>query len=142
MNKILKASLVCVLVVTICLSLTACTKYSKNIKDIDQIGISGALYESFMYTTTDEDFITEMVDIYNSLKYEKTDKAVDMMTAHEVFQFTFYSEAEVEVKFIVDKNNVFSFEAGGQAYKIVSDFDFEHVKELVDELIEAINGGT
>ncbi len=138
LNKVFKSALALTLALAMCVSLTACTKNTENIKDIDQIGLSGALYESWLYNSADEEFIAEMVDIYNSLKFEKSVETVDMMTAGDTLQFTFYADAEQVAEFIVDKNNMCCFEAGAQSYKIVSDFDFEHVKELVQEQTESI----
>lgn len=137
MNLILsnKFKRLCAITLCFCVmfSLSACTKNTENIDSVDQICVSGSYSESWMYVYTDEEFIGEMVDIFNSVKYEKSDEAVDMMTQGEVFSFTFSNGNEQKAKFIVDKNLVFTFEAGTQSYKIVSDFDFDYVKELVNE---------
>ena len=142
LNKTLKAVVAIMLCVCISFAFCACTRNTKNIKDADQICVSGALYESWMYVFTDEDFVAEMVGIFNEAKYEKTDVAVDMMTHYECLSFTFSKGNDTITKFIVDKSGNFCFEAGGQAYRLVTDFDFDYVKGLVDEQIEVINGGT
>ncbi len=141
LNKTFKAVVSLVLCVYVCFAFTACTKNTKNIKNADQICVSGALYESFMYVFTDEAFVAEMVEIFNDAKYENSDVAVDMMTAGECLSFTFNDGNDTLTKFIVDKSGNFCFEAGEQSYHIVTDFDFDYVKGLVDEQIEAINGG-
>ena len=138
LNKSLRVLLCCVLCVCICLSLTACTRNTKNISDVDQICVTGAVYESWMYVVADETFVAEMVEIYNGLKYEKTDTQNDMSTEGECYSFAFNNGNETLAKFIVDKSGNFSFEPGGQAYHITSDFDFEHIKDLVDEYVGKI----
>lgn len=142
LNKTLRAVVSLVLCVCICFAFTACTRNTKNIKGADQICVSGALFESWMYVFTDEEFVAEMVEIFNDAEYEKSDVAVDMMTAGECLSFTFSKGNDTLTKFIVDKSGNFCFEAGTQAYRLVSDFDFSYVKGLVDEQIDAINGGT
>lgn len=131
-NKILKRVAALLLCVCVLFCATACTKNTKNIKDVDQICVSGALYESWMHVYTDEEFVSEMVDIFNNLQYEKTEQSVNMMTAGEVLSFTFSKGNEQKATFIVDKNGVFAFEAGDKSYKIVSDFDFSYVYDLVE----------
>ncbi len=133
LNKILKFSFCVVLCLSVCLCMTACTKNTKDIKSADQICVSGALYESFMYTLSDEEFVSQMVDIYNGLKYEKTDEHVDMMTVGETYTLTFFDGADTVTTLIFDSNNNCCFEAGGQAYKIVSDFDFGEVKVIIKD---------
>lgn len=137
MNSILSKSIrvlvACVLCVCICLSLTACTRNTRNIDEVDQICVSGALYESWMYVLADKEFVDEMVEIYNSISYEKTDALVDTDCIGGVLFFSFNNGSENVAKFIVDKNNNFYFEAGKQAYHIVSDFDFDYVNGLVKE---------
>lgn len=135
LNKSIRVLLACVLCVCICLSLTACTKNTKDIKDVDQICVTGAVYESWMNVIADEEFVTEMVDMYNGLKYEKSDVQNDMSTEGECYSFTFNNGNETVATFIVDKSGNFSFEPGGQAYHITSDFDFEDLKDLVDEYV-------
>ena len=115
------------------LSITACSKNTDDIEDVDQICVSGSYAESWMYVYTDEDFVNEMVDIYNSMKYEKTDETVDVMSEGEVLFFTFNNGNVEQAKLIVDKNSVITFEAGTQSYKITSEFDFDYVKGLVYE---------
>ena len=136
-SNILKKLCAMMLCVCMVLSISACTKNTKDIEEVDQICVSGSYAESWMYVYTDEDFINEMVDIFNGIEYEETEESVDMMTAGEVLSFTFSKGNDVQTKFIVDKNNFFTFEAGTQAYKITSDFDFDYVKGLVDEQREA-----
>ncbi len=133
-NNILKRFCALVLFVCMLMCMTACSsKNTENIEEVDQICVSGSYVESWMYVYTDEDFINEMVDIYNSIQYEETDEAVDVMTAGEVLFFTFNNGNDAQAKFIVDKNSVFTYEAGTQSYKITSEFDFDYVKGLVDE---------
>ncbi len=139
LSKLLKTFAVFVLCMCIAFSCTACAKVPKNINETDQICVSGALYESWMYVLTDKEFVTEMVTLLDEIEFEKSDEAVDMMTAGEIISFSFSKGNETITNFIVDKNGRFCFEAGEQAYVITSDFDFEHVKSLVDEQIEAFN---
>lgn len=138
LNKSLRVLVCCVLCVCICLSLTACAQNTEDIKDVDQICVSGAVYESWMYVLANEEFIAEMVDIYNGVKYEETDTQNDMSTSGECYSFTFNNGNETLATFIVDKSGNFSFEAGGQPYHIVSDFNFDYIKDLVDEYVGKI----
>ncbi|MBQ7133362.1 MAG: hypothetical protein IJO20_02600 [Ruminococcus sp.] len=140
LNKVLRAVVSVLLCVCICFAFSACTKNTKNIKGADQICVSGALYESFMYVFTDEVFVDEMVTIFNDAKYEISDTPVDMMTPGECLSFTFSKGNDTLSKFIVDKSGTFCFVAGEQSYKLVTDFDFDYVKGLVDEQIKALNG--
>ena len=132
-NNILQRLCALALCVCLLLSITACSKSTKEIEEVDQICVSGSYAESWMYVFTDEAFVDEMVEMFNSLKYEKTDDTVDMMTVGEVLNFTFSNGNDAQANFIVDKNSVFTFKAGTQAYKITSEFDFDYVKSLVDE---------
>lgn len=131
-----------VLCVLLCLSLSSCTNSTKDINEVDQICVSGSYAESWMYVFTDETFIDEMVSIFNGIEYEKTDASVDMMTVGEVYSFTFSKGTETQEAFIVDKNNNFVFEAGGQVYSIVSEFDFDKVKSLVEGQISNVTNAT
>lgn len=133
-SNILKRLCALILCVCMLLCITACgEKNTKNIKDVDQICVTGSYTESWMNVYTDEAFVNEMVEIYNSVEYVETDKDVDVTTAGEVLFFTFNNGNDEQAKFIVDKNSVFTFEAGTQCYEITSEFDFEYVKSLVDE---------
>lgn len=138
LNKIFCRVLACVLCLCILLSLTACSPVSSNISKADQICVSGALYESWMYVLTDEAFIDKTVDIFKSLDCKKSDDAVNMMDAGEVLSFTFNQGDKTLGKVIVDSNNRVCFEAGGQSYDITSEFDFDYVKRLVDDEIEKV----
>lgn len=131
-SNILKRICVLMLCVFMLISITACSKNTEDIEEVDQICVSGSYVESWMYVYTDKDFVNEMVDIYNSIQYEETDEDVDVMTEGEVLFFTFNKGNDQQAKFIVDKNSVFTFEAGTQCYKITSEFDFDYVKGLVD----------
>ena len=132
-NKILRALCLLVLCAVIVLSTTACAQRTEELGNVNQICVSGAYVESWMNVFTDEKFIDEMVKFYDSIKYEETDENVDVNTAGEVFSFTYSQGNKVKTKFIVDKNGVMTFEAGTQCYQIVSDFDFDYIKGLVDE---------
>ncbi len=138
LNKIARIIVAGILCLCIALSLSACGEAPRNLDDADQICVSGALYESGMYTLTDEAFIDEIVTIFDSVDTEKTHEAVDMMTAQEVLCFTFSNGNETLGKIIVDSNNHLCYKAGGQSYKITSEFDFGYVKELVDTEIEDV----
>ncbi|MBQ4128851.1 MAG: hypothetical protein IJD68_03665 [Ruminococcus sp.] len=131
LNKILRCLLAVLLCVCICFCFTACTKNTKNIKNVDQICVSGSYAESWMYVLTDEEFVNEMVEIYNSVKYEKSEEYVDMMTAGEVLSFTYSNGSENVATFIVDKNLNLAFKAGGKPYRITSEFDFNDVYSKV-----------
>ncbi|MBQ8538428.1 MAG: hypothetical protein IJ433_02110 [Ruminococcus sp.] len=140
LSKMCKVSTAIALVLCICMSFAGCVSKTDNIKDVDQICVSGSYTESWMYVFTDKGFIDEMVTVYNDLQYEETDENVDMMTAGEIYSFTFSKGNDTLARFIVDSNNVMTFEAGTQCYKIVSDFDFEHIKSLVEEQTLAVSG--
>lgn len=104
-----------------------------TVSDADQVCITGALYESWMYVVTDKDFLNKTSKMLDGLKYEKSDKAVNMMNAKEVYSLT-YSKGNEQIKtFIIDINGMMSFEAGGQSYKITSDFDFSELDRLIQE---------
>ncbi len=139
LNKALKAVVSLVLCLCICFSLTACTKNTKNIKKVDQICVSGSYIESWMNVFADEEFVSEMVEIYNGIRYEKSEEYVDMMTAGEVLSFSFNNGSDNVAKLIVDKNLNMAFEAGGKPFKITSDFDFDYVKGLVDAQKTAVS---
>ena len=137
-SNILKRFCALMLCACMLLCMTACnSKNTEDIEEVDQICVTGSYTESWMHVYTDKDFVNEMVDIYNSIQYEETDETVDVMTAGEVFFFTFNKGNDEQAKLIVDKNSVITFEAGTQCYKIVSEFDFDYVKGLVDEQREA-----
>lgn len=138
LTKSIKTIAVFILCVCIGLSCTACNNAPKNLSDADQICVSGALYESWMYILTDEGFIDEMAEIFSSVDVKKSEEPVDMMTAQKVLSFAFSKGNDSICKVIVDNNNHLCYEAGGQAYIITSDFDFSYVKSLVDEQIEAV----
>ena len=140
LSKLCRVATAFALVLCICLSVTGCANKTDNIKDVDQICVSGSYVESWMYVFTDEAFVEEMVKVYNGLQYEETDENVDMMTAGEVLSFTYSNGNDTLARLIVDSNKVMTFEAGTQCYKIVSDFDFEHIKSLVDEQTLAVSG--
>lgn len=142
LSKSLRILTVLVLVLAMCFSIVGCDKNRKDIKETDQICVSGAYVESFMYVFTDEAFVDEMVKVFENLKYEDTDESVDMMTAGKVFSFTFSNGNDTLARFIVDSNNTMTFEAGTQCYKIVSEFDFEHIKALVNEQIDTVSGSS
>ena len=137
-NKILKAFCVLLLCMGILLSTTACAKRTEELGNVNQICVSGAYTESWMNVYTDEEFIEKMVEFYDSIRYEETDKNVDTNTAGEVLSLTYSQGNNVKTKFMIDKNGVLSFEAGTECYEIVSDFDFEYIKGLVDEQREKV----
>lgn len=133
LNKTSRALVSALLLICLCFLMTACSKNAtKDINGADQICVSGSYAESFMYIVTDEDFIQRMTDIYNSLEYEETDETVDMMTVGEVVSLSFNKGNENLGTLIVDKNNIMTFEAGTQCYRITSQFDFDEMKALVD----------
>ncbi len=132
-NKILKVLCVFLLCVGIVFSTTACVKRTEELGNVNQICVSGAYVESWMNVYTDEEFIEKMVEFYDSIRYEKTDKNVDTNTEGEVLSLTYSQGNNVKTSFMVDKNGIMTFEAGTQCYEIVSDFDFEYIKGLVDE---------
>lgn len=138
LNKIARIAVACVLLLCIALSFSACGEAPKNLDKADQICVSGALYESWMYILTDEAFIDEVVTTFDSVKTEKTNETVDMMTAEKVLSFTFSEGNETLGKIVVDSNNHLCYEAGGQAYVITSEFDFTALKELVDKEIDEV----
>ncbi len=137
-NKILKAFCVLLLCMGILLSTTACAKRTEELGNVNQICVSGAYTESWMNVYTDEEFIEKMVEFYDSIRYEETDKNVDTNTAGEVLSLTYSQGNNVKTKFMIDKNGVLAFEAGTECYEIVSDFDFEYIKGLVDEQREKV----
>ena len=137
LSKIFKTVLALVLVVCLCVPLSGCVRNTRNIKNIDQICVSGAYTESWMYVFTDDTFINDMIEIYNTVEYEKTDEVIDLMTAGEVYFFSFSYGNNNQTKFIVNKNGIMTFEAGTECYKIVSDFDFSYIEELVQKQIDA-----
>lgn len=139
LSKIFKAAIALMLSVCLCLPFAGCTKNTKNVKNVDQICVSGSYAESWMYVFTNQDFIDDMVEVFNNIKYEKTDETVDMMTVDDVLFFTFSNGNSTLSKLIVDKNGIMTFEAGTDCYKIVSDFDFDYVKELVNKQIDAMS---
>ena len=140
LSKVCKVATAIMLVFCTCFSFTGCASDTKNIKDVDQICVSGSYVESWMYVFTDEAFIDEMVQVYNGIKYEETTESVDMMTSNGVLSFTYSKGNDTLARFIVDSNNIMTFEAGTQCYKIVSEFDFEHIQSLVNEQIEIVSG--
>lgn len=140
--KSVKALIALVLVICMCITISGCDNNTKDIEGADQICVSGSYVESWMYVFTDQSFIEEMVNIYDGIKYEETDESVDMMTANGVYSFTFSKGNDTLARFIVDSNNIMTFEAGTQCYKIVSDFDFAHIQSLVNEQIKSVSGNT
>lgn len=138
LNKITRIVVAIALCACIVFSCVACAKMPRNLDETDQICVSGALYESWMYILTDDDFISQVVTTLESLEYEKSDEAVDMMTEKGVLCLSLSKGNENITKFIVDKNGRFCFEAGTQAYVITSEFDFEEFKALVDKEIESV----
>ncbi len=140
LNKVITRVLACVLCLCVLFSLTACSSRVPNkIRKADQICVSGALYESWMYIITDEAFIDETAKIFTSMNCKKSDNAVNMMDAGETLSFTFSKGEETLGKVIVDSSNRVCFEAGAQSYDITSEFDFDYVKDLVDKHTETIN---
>ncbi len=141
LNKTLKSTLAVVLVVCMMFVFSGCevTKNTKNIHDVDQICVSGSYVESWMYIFADAEFVDEVVGIYNSVKYTETDEKVDLISAGEILSFTFSNGSETLAKFIVDSNSIMTFEAGSQNYKIVSEFDFDYLKALVNKQIDKAN---
>lgn len=137
LSKVFKTVLALVLAVCLCIPLAGCTRNTKNIEDIDQICVSGAYTESWMNVFTDDTFINDMIEVYNAVKYEKTDEVIDLMTAGDVYFFSFSNGNDTLAKFIVDKNGIMTFEAGTECYKIVSDFDFSYIQEIVQKQVDA-----
>lgn len=139
LSKLFTRILAVILCVCVIFSLTACAPSVGKIKKADQVCVSGALYESWMYVITDEAFLDEITDIFTHMKYKKSDDAVDMMNAGETLSFTFSKGEETLGKVIIDSSNRVCFEAGTQSYDITSEFDFGYIKSLVDKHVEAIN---
>lgn len=129
-----------VLLIVVCIGMTFIPKKNTQpavpaltLDDADQVCISGALYESWMYVVADKQFLNDTIEILDNLKYEKSDKAVNMMDAHKVYQFT-YSKGNKQIKtFIVDSTGMLCFKAGGESYKITSQFDFKELDTIVQE---------
>ncbi|MBR2715209.1 MAG: hypothetical protein IKB73_03265 [Ruminococcus sp.] len=135
MSKILRAALALILCLCMCFMLCSCKKKADklDVEEISQICVKGALYESWMCNFTDDEFISEMVKMYNGIRYEKSEEAVNMMDAEKVYSLTFYNDDETVATFIVDVNKNCSFEAGGESYHIVSDFDFEELSKMIND---------
>lgn len=104
-----------------------------SITETDQICISGALAESWMYVLTDKEFINEAVKMYESISYEESDQPMDMMTVGEVYCLTFSKGNEQLASFCVNKNGIFVTKPGTQPYKITSDFDFGELDRLIQK---------
>ncbi len=109
-----------------------------SLSDADQVCVSGALYESWMYVITDKAFLDETSKVLSSLDYKESEKAVNMMDEGKVLCFTYSKGSEQIQKYIVDSNGMLCFEAGGQSYKITSDFDFDKLSKLVKQYSEKI----
>ena len=132
-SKAFRICLCWVLLIAFCIGMMFVSKPEQgpSIYDADQVCVSGALYESWMYVITDKAFIEQTTVILSNLEYEKSKDYVNMMEPQEVLCFTYSKGSELIQKYIVDKNGMLCFEAGGQSYKITSEFDFDELYNLL-----------
>ena len=129
LNKLFKTALCVLLVACVCLTFAGCLG-NKDITDADSITVSGSYVESWMYDVPDEALVKEMVDVFSTLEYEETDETIDMMIGNGVLILTFNKGDKALSKYMVDCNNVMSFN-GKKCYKITSDFDFYAVRDTL-----------
>lgn len=138
LNKTLRCLVAVVLCLCMCLSFAGCSSKTVDIEGADQICVSGSYAQSFMYVLTDDAVVGELSEMYNSIKYEETDEYIDISAGTDVYSLTFSNGNETLATIILDSNNNFVFSAGTQVYHIVSDFDYDRLKELIDSEIEEI----
>lgn len=136
LSKVSKIFLSVLLCLCMIVPLAACSGSTDEIEYISQIVVKGAVQDSWMYSFADKDFIDDMVDFYNNISYEDTDKSVNASTIGEVYSFIFYDGVEEQARLTIDKNNIIAFELGKESYALVSDFKYDQVKELVENQIE------
>lgn len=136
MSKVVKAATALLLCVIMCLSLTACSKKVEAIEAADQVCVSRSYKYPSMYVYSDKEMVDELVEMYNSIRYEETDETVDISDGEDVYSVSFANGSETVGKIIVDSKNNFMFEAGGQEYHITSDFDYDRFSGILQKKLD------
>jgi AAA+ ATPase superfamily predicted ATPase len=118
------------ILLTIVLLLTGCTKPESN-KSIkaDNITIFYG-FSSYAKFGADQAVINDLLNQFNSLKFEKITCEMDRSSAFTVY-FSFNGNAVKH--FWVDKNGMFWLNGETQCYKVSSgSFDYQHLKAIYE----------
>ncbi len=134
LNKIVKIFTCALLCLCIAVSLCACG--TKNIKNIDQIGVRGCYADSVSYTIGNEEFISTVTDMYNDLRYEDTDASINVTDDMSVYMLNFYQDGGIVATLVIDEKNNIQFGAGTTVYHIKKGFEYDEIDKLINDYLE------
>lgn len=140
-SKIIRIIATFLLVIIVCLSFTACKADEQKsaekvddgkIKAADQVSVTEAVFSSTVHILSDKDFISEIVELFNSLEYKKSDKDIIYAKKDVDMYIIRYSDKGKLIKtLVITRDGLCAFEVGTQVYEITSEFDFDALDKLI-----------
>lgn len=127
--------------ILLAVSLTACGEEQPqqvSVVDVKAVDVSTAVYSSYLYVITDESAVTELVDLYNGIRYQPLAEGEDpgILSDDPLYSLRFSASydngvmGETVAGCSISPKGFVMFR-DGVTYRLTSDFDEERLKTLI-----------